>query len=111
MRKYEKEPCPFCGSTEVVVKHWGRENKMFVACKRCQACGPAKTYTEDAVKAWNAAKKRCDAIDKQAEENPLSLTHSCSVCGRALIVDSPNNGVNHAYCPGCGAEINPPRLF
>ena len=109
--KYEKEPCPFCGSPDAVVKRWGRENKMFVACKQCQACGPAKVYTEDAVNGWNAAKKRCDALPKPADVNPMSATHSCSVCGTALIVDSPIDAMNYRHCPGCGAEINQPRLF
>ena len=49
---------------------------------------------------------RVEALPKQAEWNPLSTTHSCSGCGRPLIVDSPNEGVNHRFCPGCGAEIN-----
>ena len=52
---------------------------------------------------------RVDALPKQAEWNPLSTTHSCSGCGRPLIVDSPNEGVNHRFCPGCGAEINRAR--
>lgn len=90
-----------------MVKHWGRENKMFVACKRCQACGPAKTYTEDAVKAWNAAKKRCDAV--HVRDGNIDK-HLCSECGRELVVCM-TKGVSYRYCPGCGAEINQPRLF
>ena len=56
-----------------------------------------------------APKNRVDAIPKQADWNPLSTTHSCSGCGRPLIVDSPNECVNHRFCPGCGAEINQTR--
>lgn len=110
MRLY-KEECPFCHAKEAVVKRWGKMNLMFVACKACKACGPAKAYTEDAVNAWNAAKKRVDALPVQAESNPMSATHSCSACGRALIVDSPYADLNYSYCPGCGGEINQPRLF
>ena len=109
--RYAKEPCPFCGSPEATVKHWGREDKMFVACRRCQACGPAKARTDEAVDAWNAARRRCDAVPRQAAVNPMSASHSCSTCGRALIVDSPVHDVNYRFCPGCGAEINQPRLF
>lgn len=110
-RVLPKEECPFCHAQEAIVKRWGKMNLMFVACKACKACGPAKAYTEDAVNAWNAAKRRCDALPKQAEVNPMSASHSCSECGRALIVDSAVDALNYRFCPGCGAEINQPRLF
>lgn len=105
--RYEKEECPFCHSHDVVVKHWGREDLKFVNCRSCKACGPAKKYTEDAVNAWNAAKKRVDALP--VREGNIDK-HRCSGCGKEIVVCM-TKGVSHRFCPGCGGEINQPKLF
>lgn len=45
------EPCPFCGGTDVVMKHSGRWG-YFVACN-CTAVGPGRNTFSDALDAWN----------------------------------------------------------
>ena len=110
--KYIKEECPFCHSANVVVKHWGRKDLKFANCRDCMACGPAKPTAAEAVKAWNMAKRRADAVqDSKHFEGDLD-TFECLECGwHGIVDDMTRMRTEVGHCPGCGAEVNPPRLF
>lgn len=59
----KRKPCPFpkCKSKEseivVVPSPEINEVKFWVECKQCFACGPCKESEEEAIKAWNEAKR------------------------------------------------------
>lgn len=48
--RWELKPCPFCGSTEIVLSNWG----MFRCwCTKCRAKTDDMLLEIDAVLAWN----------------------------------------------------------
>ena len=62
---YEKsltpDPCPFCGSEDLVV--WGRQinssdfgDRKYVKCNNCDTEGPLAMNKEEAIKKWNERK-------------------------------------------------------
>ena len=62
---YEKslapDPCPFCGSEDLVV--WGRKvnssdfgDRKYVKCNNCDTEGPLAMNKEEAIKKWNERK-------------------------------------------------------
>ena len=55
------KPCPFCGSTDLIVKPWhgGGPAKRLIGCCDCEV-GPYATgeYLDEAITAWNT---RADA--------------------------------------------------
>lgn len=47
----EARPCPFCGSTEVVM--YGGASWCYMLCKGCEAAGPLAQTAEEALRWWN----------------------------------------------------------
>lgn len=48
----ETQECPFCGGSDVLVKHSGRWG-WFVSCQACHAVGPSAGTRDVAVRRWN----------------------------------------------------------
>lgn len=49
----ELKPCPFCGSSDVVLQNLTDEDDNYVSCNSCEVQQIA-THTRDmAIKAWN----------------------------------------------------------
>lgn len=48
--RQELKPCPFCGSTEIVLSNWGLYRCW---CTNCLAKTDDEILEKDAIKAWN----------------------------------------------------------
>jgi Lar family restriction alleviation protein len=50
------EPCPHCGSTDLLLNYVNDNNNMryFVLCNGCKAASGAHEAEHDAITAWNA---------------------------------------------------------
>jgi Lar family restriction alleviation protein len=48
-------PCPFCGSTQIIQTWTERDEKLILYCMQCEACGPAALTMDEAIRRWNAA--------------------------------------------------------
>lgn len=61
--KLSKAPCPFCGSSEVLIE--GKANKHNLFCCNCLARGPVKETAVKAETAWNKRKKSTGDMDNE----------------------------------------------
>lgn len=43
-------PCPFCGSTKIIMLHKG--NQYWMQCEQCYACGPLAAASYNAFLKW-----------------------------------------------------------
>jgi len=62
----ELKPCPFCGSTDLVVRElYAGEypSPVVVKCYNCGACGPTGDYESPAERAWNS--RAADALESR----------------------------------------------
>ena len=50
----ELKPCPFCGETEITVKHG--KYMWWCVCEKCNATGGAQSRKLAAIEVWN---RRC----------------------------------------------------
>lgn len=52
--KSNLKPCPFCGSTDIVIAHGpGFLSGGYAMCRGCSATTMSSIYTDEAVANWN----------------------------------------------------------
>lgn len=56
--------CPYCGSTHLAVKRWGKQGTYFVACLECRQAGPSLAKTEE---------EACELFDRRAETTQQAM--------------------------------------
>jgi Lar family restriction alleviation protein len=79
----EVNPCPFCGSAEIMCYDEPSQSsnktlwKMY--CLTCQGAGPIKYNFKDALNAWNNRKKHCgiEKSNQLCKEDCDTCVHYC----------------------------------
>ena len=116
MSEIKIEPCPFCGSDKVKIRH------NYGVFAECQGCGNrsvtvklSSDYTAKtvAIIAWNRRpyQKRPQAYWERHDFTSFDgkkIKHGaaiCSFCGIKLFMPKDD----FAYCPNCGAEMCHPK--
>lgn len=46
-------PCPFCGSSDLVMQERKRDRAYFVECRHCLARGPVYGLADESWRAWS----------------------------------------------------------
>ena len=115
MSAYNLNPCPFCGSTDVIiVERHGFFNLSYVMCRGCQATTKSSISREDAVANWN----RYNPPRKGKWMNGRGYEYEyayCSECGRMQFAGWDTHkqaeeniesfACDYKYCPCCGAKM------
>ena len=68
----ELKPCPFCGATAEVNKHYppyGRRIKVIVRCTICRCNSGEWGRTDKAIEAWNRRANDGKQVEKDIQSN------------------------------------------